>query len=412
MMSQPRLSSFNSMTSSVWRAQSRQCKLAVVSVFAALSVVSALLAYAQLYVGWRVRDATLDRRFAHAVAPPPSAAAGLRNTSSVRYLPSPLEVEWSASARERAGRLCATIEEEAPLWQYWFDAAAAGAPPEPSDAGSDARVWSTLTGVDGLTARLEPLAGFLRDPRTSCRAVCSLQPAISYASEDAKGYIFLDTSFYAEVARGLRAAQARHQHQMGRGDGGTVHQRAPRSLLFDVGSTRWFAAGEGAETGHRGIHWFVDTYARLGLPFDDIYAWEARPTPAAEYFEGMPLDVVARTHFLNLPVRAASGARAGDGTQPDDLIAFIKAAAQPGDFVVVKLDIDSEELEERIVLDILADDAVSALIDDFFFEHHVENAVMETLGWGPAGSHIRDVADSIHLFQALRRRGIRAHSWP
>ena len=385
--------------------------MAIISVCAALLVVATLLAYTQHYSGWRVRDAELDRRFAQAVAPP--AAASQRETSRALYVPSPLEQEWSASARERAGRLCEAIEAEAPQWQRWFDAAARAVPPAgdaggaphpaPSDAGVDARIWSTLTSAGGLTARLEPLAGFLRDPRTSCRGVSSLLPAIPYASEDAKGHIFLDAPFYAEVARGLRAAQAQQQQKQ---------HRPPRALLFDVGSTRWFATGEGAETGHRGIHWFVDTYARLGLPFDDIYAWEARPTPAAEYFEGMPLAVVARTHYLNLPVRAASGAHAGDGSLPDDLIALIKAAVQPGDFVVVKLDIDTEELEERIVLDILADDDLSALIDDFYFEHHVENAVMGRLGWGPAGSHIRDVADSIHLFQALRRRGIRAHSWP
>ena len=234
----------------------------------------------------------------------------------------------------------------------------------------------------------------------------SLQPAIPYKSEDAKGHIFLDAKFYAEVARSLRAAQAQAAQQP------APTRRPPRALFFDVGSTRWEAVGEGAETGHRGLHWFVDTYARLGLPFDDIYAWEAAPTPATVFFEGMPLSTVARTHFFNLPVRTASGAAAEGSARPDDIIAFIKAAAQPGDFVVLKLDIDVEALEERIVLDLLDDDDAVALVGDFYFEHHVENAVMGPLGWGPAGSHTHDVADSIHLFQALRRRGIRAHSWP
>ena len=392
-------------------------RLCLFATAAGAAVVCAVLLLRSLQSGsWRMHDAVLDTRFALAVAPRAATRQQEQDMVRVHYIPSPLETEWSTAVRARAGRLCEAVEAEAPLWQHWFDAAAQAVPgapkegalgflqrrPAPFDAAADARVWSTLNvafpGAGDQTVRLEPLAGFLRDPRTSCRGVSSLQPAISYASEDAKGHIFLDKQFYTEVARALRTAQG--------------EARRPRVLLFDIGSTRWFAAGEGAETGHRGIHWFVDTYARLGLPFDDIYAWEARPTAAAEYFKGMPLSVVARTHFLNLPVRAASGAAAGDGSLPDDIIAFIKTAAQPGDFVVLKLDIDAEELEERIVLDLMADDAALALIGDFYFEHHVENAVMGPLGWGPAGSHIRDIADSIHLFQALRRRGIRAHSWP
>ena len=315
------------------------------------------------------------------------------------YAPSRLESQWAAHAREWAGELCARIAAERGEWQRGFDAAAA------ADGGARAPdAWSTLAvaGLGGGAApavvRLEPLAGFLRDPRPSCPGL-GLTPALARDTEDAKAHLFLDPAFYALLAASLRAAPASGAPR-------------PRALLCDIGSTRWEAAAD-PETGFGGARWLLDAYEKLGIEFDSVFAWEARPMAAREYFGGMPLATAGKWHFYNFPVagpRHEGGGDAPPPAGPEDPLELLRAMAKAGDFVVFKIDIDTEALEESIVAQLLLDGALGALVDDLFFEHHVRNDVMAMRGWG--GGQIRDVQDSIALFQALRRSGIRAHSWP
>ena len=50
-------------------------------------------------------------------------------------------------------------------------------------------------------------------------------------------------------------------------------------------------------------------------------------------------------------------------------------------------------------------------VDEFYFEHHVNFTQMVTRGWG-TNTDPMSHADSVRRFLALRKRGIRAHSWP
>ena len=77
--------------------------------------------------------------------------------------------------------------------------------------------------------------------------------------------------------------------------------------------------------------------------------------------------------------------------------------------------LQSSEVEEPLLSQILADPEVSGRIDELFFEHHVHLHPLSlvTRGWGPS---VRNrtrctIHDSYALFRALRERGIRAHSW-
>lgn len=330
------------------------------------------------------RDPALDARFAAALARPPPPGAP-------PYAPARIEAQWAANAREWGNELCARVAAERELWQRWLDGAAAGG------AGTPLEAWSTL-GAAGLgeeaAVRLEPLAGYLRDPRPSCPSV-GLTPLLTRDTEDAKAHIFLDPAYYALLAASLRRAPAAGQPQ-------------PRALLFDIGSTLWQGSPD-SETGLSGASWLVDAYGKLGIEFDAVHAWEASPKNAREYFGAMPLALAAKWHFYNFPVTSPAIAGSG-GPGPENVLEVLRTVARPGDFVVFKIDIDAEVLEEKIVLELLADDALGALVDDFYFEHHVRNSVMGPRGWGNV--QLRDVQDSIGLFQALRRRGIRAHSWP
>ena len=117
----------------------------------------------------------------------------------------------------------------------------------------------------------------------------------------------------------------------------------------------------------------------------------------------MPIDVLARFHFYS---RAASNVPGS----PDNPLEVLRLVAEPGDFVVFKLDIDTPFTEKRIIIDILNNPHYACLIDELFFEHHAEIGAMK-YWWGTAKVE-GSLRDSITLFQALRRAGIRAHAWP
>lgn len=363
----------------------RQWKGATRALAALVTLLLLLAARAPGSTRATLRDPAQDARYAAALSRAPPAAAGA-------YTPSHLETQWATHAREWAGELCARIAAERPTWQRWFDAGAGG-------GAGDAGEWSTLT-VPGLGAapavvRLEPLAGFLRDPRPSCPGL-GLTPVLTRDTEDAKAHLFLDPAFYALLAASLRATPA-------------SSVAPPRALLFDIGSTRWEPVLN-SETGFGGARWFVDAYAKLDIEFDSVFAWEARPVSAREYFGSMPLALAGKWHFYNFPVMGPRHVGGGALPGPEDPLELLRAVARPGDFVVFKIDIDTEALEESIVAQLLLDEGLGALVDDLYFEHHVRNEVMDPRGWG--GGQVRDVQDSIEFFQALRRHGIRAHSWP
>ena len=85
------------------------------------------------------------------------------------------------------------------------------------------------------------------------------------------------------------------------------------------------------------------------------------------------------------------------------------------DLVVVKLDIDTPEIENPMAKLLLEDDAVNHLVDHFYFEHHVRLYELRAF-WGanPTFKNIRQVptiADSFQLMNGLRKKGVAAHFW-
>ena len=330
-----------------------------------------------------------DRRFARALALPSSVP--------VQYRAGTLELQWAERAAEyaqRAGGFCAVLAGEATEWQALLDAVAAtrsaalgGSGGASAQHRSGAVEWSTISYSDGSSVALEPLAGILRDPRTTCQG-SALTPSVPWGPQDSKATVYLDPGFYRALASTLAPP-------------GSAAPRSaqPRALLLDLGSTLWSSAQP-----YSGLSWLVHAYAELGIEFSDVLAWEAHEKPANEYFLDMPPELAARTHFYNVPVVASTSA-----VGPGGVFRMLKALARPEDFVVVKLDIDMDTLEEELVLSILESTELGALIDDFYFEHHVNTLGVMT-AWGEG--HPRDTAGSIALFQALRRRGIRAHPWP
>jgi hypothetical protein len=58
---------------------------------------------------------------------------------------------------------------------------------------------------------------------------------------------------------------------------------------------------------------------------------------------------------------------------------MLKRIAKPEDYVVFKLDIDNSKIEAMFVEQLLASPELLALVDDFFFEHHVNVVSCHTL---------------------------------
>jgi hypothetical protein len=246
-----------------------------------------------------------------------------------------------------------------------------------------AKVLSVMVfaGEDGkeVSIAVHPLAGLLRDPRSICKT-SKLQPVLREHTTQSKDFLVLDPAALSMAAVSLGAADGR------------------RAILLDAGATSWSQFD-----GMLGLRWLVETYAARGIVFSDILAWEAKELQAADFFEGMPPAVLAATHLYNVPVESGAGA-------PHNPLTLLKAFARPGDFVVWKLDIDAEALEEELLVSLLGDEEALALVDVLFFEHHTSLPIMAEYGWGTVER--RNHKESIELFAALRRRGIQAHSWP
>ena len=66
----------------------------------------------------------------------------------------------------------------------------------------------------------------------------------------------------------------------------------------------------------------------------------------------------------------------------------------PEDLVVVKLDIDNSPIEAALVEQLLNSPALLALVDDFYYEHHVSESPMLHQGWGRQGVPTQNLVDS------------------
>jgi len=82
--------------------------------------------------------------------------------------------------------------------------------------------------------------------------------------------------------------------------------------------------------------------------------------------------------------------------------------------VVFKLDIDTPAVEVALVQQLMKDEELLELIDEFYFEHHVSGSPMQWHGWGDltkSKTALGHIQNSYDIFTFFRQRGIRAHSW-
>ena len=169
-----------------------------------------------------------------------------------------------------------------------------------------------------------------------------------------------------------------------------------RALLLDLGASSWSHAS--------GSRWITQRLEQQGVRFEHVWAWEAsRAKDPRAYFQGADPKQLAALHFYNWPVTAEPGA-------PDNPWTLLQGAATPSDHVVVKLDIDTEAIDNALARQILGTPALLELVDEFYFEFHFSNPDISWL-WKP-GQFEATVADTYALFAQLRHKGVRANPWP
>ena len=70
------------------------------------------------------------------------------------------------------------------------------------------------------------------------------------------------------------------------------------------------------------------------------------------------------TSFFNVGVSADPEARINP-------LRMLRSITRPSDLVVLKIDIDSPEIEERLLQQIVEDSSLSSRVDELYYEDHV-----------------------------------------
>jgi len=214
---------------------------------------------------------------------------------------------------------------------------------------------------------IEPLVSFLRHPGAVC---------FSKDQQD-KSYLMIPSS-------------------------SDIINKGFKKYFFDVGASV-YSAGHGGDS----QKWFVDNFRLKGIEFDHVYGWEAKPTKPSKHWHTVPPDIKRKTSWFNIPARSKKG-------HPDNPWTYVREIAKSEDFVVVKIDIDTPLVEIELVKQLLEDPVLLSLVDEFYFEHHVHGSPMQFRGWGDLrGQDVSHpgIEHSYKIFQTLREKGVRAHSW-
>lgn len=153
---------------------------------------------------------------------------------------------------------------------------------------------------------------------------------------------------------------------------------------------------EGAST-----FWLVDLYQKFGFSFDHIYAYEMTQIKPKTVFSNIPKRFEASYHWINVGVSADIYSR-------QNPFNMLKENFNEDDLVIVKLDIDTPHIENVLAKQVRDDPELAKLIDHFYFEHHVNQAELDS-SW--QNSTEGTVAESLTLFQDIRKKGIAAHFW-
>ena len=319
------------------------------------------------------------------------------------YRASPLELSWlddiarnaSVCKRVRAERL-SVVQHWLALSVAWQNGTRTG-DTWPRNVFSHIELEDTCApDAPAVTIPLEPLYGFLRHPLHAC----------------VKRWGVITTKDHLVMPLGSEMLQPRRPGA-----------RRPRALYFDLGASSYLSGMGGSS-----MNWFVETYERHGIGFDEVHAWEAKRSRSPMH--GAPQGMREATRFYNgVPVNSSAGAL-------HNPLRLLGERASEADFVVLKMDFDQPAMEDELLAQLLASPRLISLVDELFYEQVATGNALVSMGpWkqavgpfrgqgaaarglaikrdrsNPTDATVVSLAESFALFSRLRALGIRAHSW-
>lgn len=213
---------------------------------------------------------------------------------------------------------------------------------------------------------IEPLVGFFRHPYALCPPAGKAKVSV------------LDPSYI--IFRGM-----------------------PIELFRSIYPGRKYLLDLGINGPDRSLAWFDRAYHASGIDFDEIWAWDVRQFDPTMFWNNVPESIYSKIHLINVGV--------GDNvTHVGHPFQIIKSIFQKGDYVALKLDIDSPGFEQVLADHVLQDEELHDKIADFYYEKHFGAPGFPHHGIAAHGSP-QDMSSVMEFFTALRKRGIRAHYW-
>ena len=344
--------------------------------------------------------------------------------SFVRYEPSSWETEWREGelSGERTDRECevlatpSEIDRTVRLIRHNQDLMSRSKAIPPDSIGLYSRmVYAERCGPGQQpTGRqrvqlIEPLIGILRDPLTICPRPQGGPFDVYYSfsadesQEQSKRHLLI-----ASAAPWSDTPSDANSWHLGGLEPSALdantrrRSRARQNILMDIGASTY--NGRNGDAGHVGARWFVDRYKRHNLAFDWIVSFESDKYDPDTLFQTVPPDVLPHYIYYNQGVDKSPNGK----WNPWRIL--IGMGATRDDYVVIKLDIDPQEIENSLIAQLAEDPNLLSIIDEMFYEHRVNSKPMWPY-WHTEGSPII-LADTYRIFSALRSKGVRMHSWP
>lgn len=323
------------------------------------------------------------------------------------YKPSPWEKYWSSNIEVLKEKVCGTLAETEHLEksirmikkivEYQKSIFR---PPLSSTADEDIfskmfyryECSETRSKPKLVSHYIEPIIGLVRDPLTIC----------GYQSLPTELHMGFEESVQSKrfILLGPSAPYENYPVHSQPSVAPWLYNDKTRLILIDLGASL-FNGGPDPKvvTTWVGARWFYDYFTRHAMTLDKIVAFEFQKLDTDMYWSQIPDDIIAKLTFINVGVGTAGA------LNPWNMLTTI---AKPNDYVFVKLDIDNSPIENELMRQVVENASISSLIDEMFFEMHVNVNEMSTF-WGPG---LGDLQDTYVLFTKLRNLGIRMHSWP
>ena len=260
---------------------------------------------------------------------------------------------------------------------------------------------------------IEPLVGHLRDPLTMCGPIDKAHNALAGGLTrpqnpiQSKKHLLLglDAPWRTVGGDGTWITNSPWVPRTNSPSPATATPSSAsdaRLILFDLGASTYSSWHTAAALGTK---WFVEQFKRSKASIDRVIAFEFERHKPGEVYRGVPDDLLPAYTYVNVGVDADYNGRFNPWR-------WLHAVATENDHVVIKLDIDTPSIENALVAQLLRSTPTTDLVDEMFYEHHVNVICMERF-WSPKKENLTaTLRNSYDDFASLRRAGVRMHSWP